>query len=212
MTTEQLTSAIAAAASRTQLVQEYRGTVANAVYGLDQSLRNLLQSLRPNTPSSNNVVSSKHQQNHHHSYHHPSHQQPQSNIKQTSLKKRTAAQKQQRKQQKKQQRKRRRTTRRGIISDHESFASSSDSEVAANYKNSNNNESVVIAGSPRKKNSISEELPEIACICRKPPYGEMLGCDNPECTIEWFHLGCVGLEQPPSANTWLCPQCSTSSK
>jgi hypothetical protein len=59
-----------------------------------------------------------------------------------------------------------------------------------------------------RKNPEDADLPEIACLCKKAPYGEMVGCDNPNCPIEWFHLECVGLDKPPTETTWLCPQCS----
>eukprot|EP00357_Protocruzia_adherens_P018994 CAMPEP_0115000816 /NCGR_PEP_ID=MMETSP0216-20121206/16987_1 /TAXON_ID=223996 /ORGANISM="Protocruzia adherens, Strain Boccale" /LENGTH=224 /DNA_ID=CAMNT_0002365995 /DNA_START=40 /DNA_END=711 /DNA_ORIENTATION=+ len=35
------------------------------------------------------------------------------------------------------------------------------------------------------------------CYCQKPSFGEMVGCDNPHCAIEWFHFACVGLETKP---------------
>ncbi|MEQ2230023.1 Inhibitor of growth protein 3 [Ilyodon furcidens] len=28
------------------------------------------------------------------------------------------------------------------------------------------------------------------CICNQVSYGEMVGCDNTDCPIEWFHYGC----------------------
>lgn len=31
------------------------------------------------------------------------------------------------------------------------------------------------------------------CFCKNISYGEMIGCDNSDCPIEWFHYGCVGL-------------------
>lgn len=48
------------------------------------------------------------------------------------------------------------------------------------------------------------------CLCRKPSYGEMIGCDNENCQYEWFHLACVGLQ--PGFSTrfkgkWFCPSC-----
>ena len=36
----------------------------------------------------------------------------------------------------------------------------------------------------------------------------MIGCDNPHCLLEWFHLGCVGLlttNRP--RGKWYCPDC-----
>ncbi|KAG2498187.1 hypothetical protein HYH03_003941 [Edaphochlamys debaryana] len=44
------------------------------------------------------------------------------------------------------------------------------------------------------------------CICNKPSSGQMVGCDNPDCTIEWFHFECVGLKAEP-VGTWYCPIC-----
>ncbi|CBK21505.2 uncharacterized protein [Blastocystis hominis] len=44
------------------------------------------------------------------------------------------------------------------------------------------------------------------CTCGKPSYGEMIGCDNDNCTIKWFHLRCVGLDSIPEG-TWYCPIC-----
>eukprot|EP00035_Acanthoeca_spectabilis_P027924 m.468431 g.468431 ORF g.468431 m.468431 type:complete len:119 (+) comp27473_c0_seq1:120-476(+) len=52
------------------------------------------------------------------------------------------------------------------------------------------------------------------CFCLGPSVGEMIGCDNPQCPIEWFHFKCVNLDpdQPPNA-VWsvtprYCPDCS----
>lgn len=47
------------------------------------------------------------------------------------------------------------------------------------------------------------------CICEQVSYGDMVGCDNPSCPIEWFHYGCVGLTDAPKGK-WFCPQCSDS--
>jgi hypothetical protein len=48
----------------------------------------------------------------------------------------------------------------------------------------------------------------IYCFCRNVAYGEMIGCDNPNCQYEWFHYRCVGLtRQPTAGNRWLCPKC-----
>ena len=84
---------------------------------------------------------------------------------------------------------------------------------------------------PRKRASISqssnmfkEVLPEPAnwidyvdpnepryCLCNQVSYGEMVGCDNTDCQIEWFHYGCVGITEPPKGK-WYCPQCTHSIK
>ncbi|GFR83931.1 inhibitor of growth protein [Elysia marginata] len=49
------------------------------------------------------------------------------------------------------------------------------------------------------------------CLCNQVSYGEMVGCDNNDCPIEWFHYGCVGLTQAPKGK-WFCPQCTAAMK
>ncbi len=49
------------------------------------------------------------------------------------------------------------------------------------------------------------------CICHKPSSGQMVGCDNPECAIEWFHYECVGLKADP-VGKWYCPVCRGEQK
>ncbi|XP_069487575.1 inhibitor of growth protein 2 [Ambystoma mexicanum] len=44
------------------------------------------------------------------------------------------------------------------------------------------------------------------CLCKQVSYGEMIGCDNEQCTIEWFHFSCVGLTYKPKGK-WYCPKC-----
>lgn len=44
------------------------------------------------------------------------------------------------------------------------------------------------------------------CLCHQVSYGEMIGCDNQDCPIEWFHFGCVGLSSKPKGK-WFCPKC-----
>nr|CAB3256163.1 inhibitor of growth protein 5 [Phallusia mammillata] len=44
------------------------------------------------------------------------------------------------------------------------------------------------------------------CLCHQVSYGEMIGCDNQDCPIEWFHFGCVGLTSKPKGK-WFCPKC-----
>lgn len=49
------------------------------------------------------------------------------------------------------------------------------------------------------------------CLCHQVSYGEMIGCDNGDCPVEWFHFACVGLASKPKGN-WYCPQCAKNSK
>ena len=45
------------------------------------------------------------------------------------------------------------------------------------------------------------------CLCHQVSFGEMIGCDNNDCPIEWFHFQCVGLSSKPKGK-WYCPRCS----
>ena len=49
------------------------------------------------------------------------------------------------------------------------------------------------------------------CLCSQVSYGEMIGCDNSDCTIEWFHFLCVGLSTKPKGK-WYCPLCTDEKK
>eukprot|EP01117_Protostelium_nocturnum_P018669 TRINITY_DN7853_c0_g1_i1.p1 TRINITY_DN7853_c0_g1~~TRINITY_DN7853_c0_g1_i1.p1 ORF type:complete len:229 (+),score=80.91 TRINITY_DN7853_c0_g1_i1:79-765(+) len=49
------------------------------------------------------------------------------------------------------------------------------------------------------------------CICGQVSFGEMVGCDNADCKIEWFHYSCVGLTSSPKGK-WYCPDCSVNMK
>lgn len=49
------------------------------------------------------------------------------------------------------------------------------------------------------------------CLCNQVSYGEMVGCDNASCPIEWFHYGCVGLTDAPKGK-WYCPDCAAQIK
>ena len=44
------------------------------------------------------------------------------------------------------------------------------------------------------------------CVCQQISFGEMIGCDNSRCPIEWFHFSCVGLTTKPKGK-WYCPSC-----
>ncbi|XP_024297456.1 inhibitor of growth protein 4-like isoform X1 [Oncorhynchus tshawytscha] len=49
------------------------------------------------------------------------------------------------------------------------------------------------------------------CLCHQVSYGEMIGCDNTDCSIEWFHFACVGLTTKPRGK-WYCPRCTQERK
>jgi len=48
----------------------------------------------------------------------------------------------------------------------------------------------------------------VYCVCRRVSLGVMVGCDNDDCEIEWFHIRCVGLKDAPQdGERWFCPVC-----
>jgi hypothetical protein len=47
------------------------------------------------------------------------------------------------------------------------------------------------------------------CTCRQVAFGSMIACDDPHCSIEWFHCACVGVaSQSGMPKHWLCPACT----
>jgi len=51
----------------------------------------------------------------------------------------------------------------------------------------------------------------VYCLCHQVSYGEMIGCDNQDCPIEWFHFGCMDLTTKPKGK-WYCPKCAPAFK
>ncbi|XP_072041956.1 uncharacterized protein [Amphiura filiformis] len=48
------------------------------------------------------------------------------------------------------------------------------------------------------------------CYCEQPSTDELVTCDNKQCTILRFHMGCLRLRCPPNAkknSKWYCPSC-----
>ena len=58
----------------------------------------------------------------------------------------------------------------------------------------------------------SDQAQDSWCYCKKgEDYGPMIGCNNDQCPIEWFHFSC--LKMPPSEapkGKWYCPECHKS--
>ncbi|XP_065205308.1 uncharacterized protein LOC135835118 [Planococcus citri] len=57
-------------------------------------------------------------------------------------------------------------------------------------------------------NSPLKNSEKLYCYCQCPydEVSEMIGCDAPNCKIEWFHFECVGIMVPPKGK-WYCPSC-----
>ena len=47
---------------------------------------------------------------------------------------------------------------------------------------------------------------ELWCYCRQSEEGEMIGCDNNACSIQWFHISCLHIKKAPKGK-WFCPDC-----
>lgn len=64
------------------------------------------------------------------------------------------------------------------------------------------------AGVPTASN---EQERAVYCLCGGHEYGIMIRCDSPKCELEWFHVGCVDLEEVPGQDEeWFCPACVRS--
>ena len=51
------------------------------------------------------------------------------------------------------------------------------------------------------------------CYCGGPEAGTMIGCDNTDCSIEWFHVECLQLcSIPKDKSKWYCPDCRKFTK
>lgn len=62
---------------------------------------------------------------------------------------------------------------------------------------------------PAKKDKAPKRNKSVWCLCAGPEKGQMVACDNENCTVQWYHFHCVGLVDTPSADTpWFCPSCA----
>ncbi|OZJ03544.1 hypothetical protein BZG36_04170 [Bifiguratus adelaidae] len=67
------------------------------------------------------------------------------------------------------------------------------------------------SGGKAKASAMATDMPidpnePLYCYCQQVSYGEMVACDNDDCEIEWFHLGCVDLSKVPKGK-WYCNNC-----
>lgn len=57
-----------------------------------------------------------------------------------------------------------------------------------------------------------EDDQHLYCYCNRVSFGDMVGCDNPNCQGgEWFHLECAGLDRLPQDDDqayWYCKSCT----
>jgi len=67
-----------------------------------------------------------------------------------------------------------------------------------------------------KKTEEKQEEPKtkLYCFCQRKSFGDMIACDGENCKIEWFHVGCVGLDikKVKAGEWWYCSTCDKSRK
>ena len=54
-----------------------------------------------------------------------------------------------------------------------------------------------------------KEERKVHCICRKYSFGNMIECE--ECK-EWFHFGCVDIDEDNVPKEWICEECEKKLK
>ncbi|CEP11130.1 hypothetical protein [Parasitella parasitica] len=59
----------------------------------------------------------------------------------------------------------------------------------------------------KKEARESDKDEPLYCFCQQVSYGEMVACDGENCPYEWFHMDCVGLDEPPKG-AWYCSDCT----
>jgi len=52
------------------------------------------------------------------------------------------------------------------------------------------------SGNSSAGDDASDSTVQTFCYCHGPEEGDMIACDNPKCTIEWFHIICLQMERP----------------
>ena len=48
------------------------------------------------------------------------------------------------------------------------------------------------------------------CYCQEAKGGDMIGCENRNCNIKWFHWSCMQITEAPKGK-WICPTCHANS-
>ena len=62
---------------------------------------------------------------------------------------------------------------------------------------------------PNSNEDTSSNLIPVWCYCRRDEeFDTMIGCDNEQCTIQWYHLSCLQIPQSHVLKgKWYCPDC-----
>ena len=62
--------------------------------------------------------------------------------------------------------------------------------------------------------SITIQEPAAWCYCQLEDdevCSDLIGCDNPQCPIQWYHIACLELDYVPRGK-WYCPDCKPQYK
>ena len=55
----------------------------------------------------------------------------------------------------------------------------------------------------------ADNLPVKMCFCNDLEIADdLVYCEGINCEVEWFHVGCVGLEDLPDGENWFCSKCN----
>ena len=57
-----------------------------------------------------------------------------------------------------------------------------------------------------KPTSSSTSETTVWCYCKVDHEDDLIGCDNLQCPIQWFHVSCLQFEKVPKGK-WYCPDC-----
>lgn len=68
------------------------------------------------------------------------------------------------------------------------------------------NQIPVVGEGTDKQSNVRGEENEKWCYCGEGEHGKMIACDDENCELQWFHLGCVGLTKAPRGK-WYCNEC-----
>ena len=58
------------------------------------------------------------------------------------------------------------------------------------------------------QSNANAEGEKLYCFCNDVASGQMIGCDNLECSMEWFHFTCVNIKRIPRGK-WFCKDCTS---
>ena len=64
---------------------------------------------------------------------------------------------------------------------------------------------------PVGSSEVTQLKEELFCVCNGVSSGDMIACDYPGCSMEWFHFKCVKIRVVPKGK-WFCPECKQKMK